>query len=159
MKGKLIKLSKNKSFRQLVKYGMVGAVGAVIDLGVFYILAVKLSVHYPSTAYVGELLNNRFPIDIIDTDTSHIISNVLAIINNFVLNSYFTFRVTDNKLKRFGSFVGIAAIGLVISTTLMTIFIGQMGMPEMVAKILSIGIVAAMQFIINKLFTFKESKA
>lgn len=157
MKQKIVDLSKNKSVRQLIKYGIVGSVGALIDFGVFYLLAIKLSVHYPFSPHIADLLGSKLPVHIIDMDVSHIISNILAIINNFVLNSYFTFKVTDNKLKRFFSFAGVAAIGLVISTTLMTVFIGEFEIPEMVSKGLSIVVVAAIQFVINKLFTFKEN--
>ncbi|MDU1890999.1 MAG: GtrA family protein [Dysgonomonas sp.] len=156
MKQLLIDLSKKKSVRELFKYGLVGLVGLIIDAGLFFLLAKKFAVEYPFAPYIQELLGGKMSLSLINADVSHVISSVLAITNNFILNSYFTFKVTDNKVKRFFSFAGVAAIGLVISTTLMTVFIGKLHLDEMVAKILSIIIVAAIQFIINKFFTFKE---
>lgn len=156
MKRQIKDLTKKKGVRELVKYGMVGSVGLVIDMGVFYLLAVKLSVQYPFSPYIRELLGERVPMHVIDADISHIISSILAITNNFILNSYFTFRVTDNKFRRFLSFAGIAAVGLVISTTLITLLVGKFKIDEMPAKILATCVVAAMQFTINKFFTFKQ---
>lgn len=135
---------------------MVGVVGFAIDFGVYYLLVVKLAVHYPFTPFLSELMNGSMSVKMLDIDTSHIIGSALAIINNFILNSYFTFKVTDKKLKRFASFAGIASIGLVVSTLLITLFIGVLGLDEMLAKVIATLIVAFLQFIVNKLFTFKQ---
>lgn len=156
MKQQISSLAKHKSVRELVKYGIVGIVGLIIDIGIFYLLTQIFSVQYPFSVHIKELLGDKVPLHLINTDISHIISSTLAIINNFILNSYFTFKVTDNKLKRFLSFASIAAIGLVISTLLITVFMGKFYLNEMIAKSLAILIVAAMQFAINKFFTFKQ---
>lgn len=158
MKQQINNLTKKKGIRQLIKYGLVGSVGMIIDMGVFYLLAIKLSVQYPISIYIRDLLGERIPVSLIDADISHVISSLLAITNNFILNSYFTFKVTDNKVQRFLSFVGIAAIGLIISTSLITLFAGKLKMDEMLAKILATCIVAALQFAVNKFFTFKVHK-
>jgi len=158
MKDQIYNLAKRESIRQLVKYGMVGIVGLIIDIGVYYLLTKIISVHYPFSSFITNLVEDFVSVDITKVDKliSHIISSSLAIINNFLLNSYFTFKVTDKKLKRFASFASIAAIGLVVSSMLFTLFIGVMKMDDMVAKIMSILIVAALQFAVNKFFTFKQ---
>lgn len=156
MKQQISSLAKKKSVRELVKYGIVGIVGLIIDIGVFYLLTQTFSVKYPFSVHIKELLGDKMPLHLINTDISHIISSTLAIINNFILNSYFTFKVTDNKLKRFFSFTSIAAIGLVVSTLLITFFMSKLYLNEMIAKTFAILIVAAMQFAINKFFTFKK---
>ena len=157
MKHRIVKLTKKKAFREIIKYGIVGVVGLVIELSIFYILTKKLVVHYPISEQISLLLGVRT--SVINVDISHIISSIVAIINNFILNSYFTFKVTNNKLKRFVSFASIAAVGLVFSTTLITIFVGQLGLDEMVAKLLSVFIVAMIQFTVNKFFTFKNKES
>lgn len=156
MKDKISNIAKRKSVRQLVKYGLVGVVGLIIDMGVYYLLVIKFSVHYPISSFISNLLDGKMSINMIDILISNIISSTLAIINNFLLNSHFTFKVTDNKLKRFASFAGIAVIGMVVSSMLLTLFIGVMKIDDMISKVLAIFIVAAMQFVINKLFTFKQ---
>ena len=157
MKKHINQLAKQKSFRQLVKYGLVGLVGLVIDIGIYYLLVDKYTVSYPfSPVICTSLLGGYMSVTMFDIIVSSIISSTLAIINNFILNSYFTFKVTDNKLRRFASFAGIATIGMVISTGLLTLFIGIMGINEMLAKALAVLIVAMIQFVINKFFTFKQ---
>lgn len=156
MREKIDNIVKQKSFRQLIKYGMVGVVGLGIDMGIYYLLVRKLSVHYPFSSFISNLLGGNMSVGMLDILISNIISSTLAIINNFILNSYFTFKVTDKKLKRFASFVSIAIVGMVISSMLLTLFIGVMKMDDMLSKIFAICIVAAIQFGINKFFTFKQ---
>ncbi|MBN9300998.1 MULTISPECIES: GtrA family protein [Dysgonomonas] len=156
MKQQISNLIKSDSIKQLIKYGLVGVVGLVIDMGVYYLLVTKYSVHYPFSNHISTLLAGKMSVGMLDILISNIISSTLAVINNFILNSYFTFKVTDNKLKRFTSFAGIAVVGMVISSMLLTLFIGVMKMDDMLAKAFAICIVAAIQFIINKFFTFKQ---
>lgn len=156
MKEQLTGLAKRKAVRQLIKYGLVGVVGLIIDMGIFYLLVNKFSVHYPFSATISLLLKGNMSIGMLDILISNIISQTLAVINNFILNSYFTFKVTDKKLKRFMSFASIAIVGMVISSMLLTLFIGVMKIDDMQAKVFAILIVAAIQFAINKFFTFKE---
>ncbi len=156
MKDRVGRIIKQKSFRQLVKYGMVGVVGLGIDMGVYYLLVRKLSFHYPFSPFISKMLGGNMSVGMLDILISNIISSTLAIINNFLLNSYFTFKVTDKKLKRFASFAGIAIVGMVISSILLTLFIGVMKMDDILSKIFAICIVAAIQFGINKFITFRE---
>jgi putative flippase GtrA len=156
MRKRINELIKSDAFKQLIKYGIVGVAGLVIDMGIYYLLVNKYAVHYPFSIHISNLLGGKVSVSMLDILTSHIISSTLAIINNFILNSYFTFKVTDNKLKRFVSFASIAATGMVVSSILLTLFISVMKIGDMPAKALAICIVAAMQFAVNKLFTFKQ---
>ena len=158
MKQKIGKVIKSKSFHQLIKYGIVGMIGLVIDMGLFYLLVDYWSVHYPFSTAIYSLIGGKMAVNMLDILISSIIGQTLAVINNFILNSYFTFKVTDNKIKRFLSFAGIAAIGMIISSVLLTLFIDIMGLHKMLSKAIAIIFVAMMQFAINKFFTFKEKK-
>lgn len=156
MKKRIIELSKNNTIRQLFKYGIVGGIGFIVDFGVFWFLNNFLGVQYPFASHLSDLIDNRLSSETINTNISHIISSVLAITNNFILNSYFTFKVTDHKIKRFLSFFGIAAVGLVISTSLLSLFIEVAGLSDLLAKLIAVIIVAILQFGFNKFFTFKQ---
>ena len=79
---------------KFVKYGLVGVLGLVVDMGVFYLMNKELGINYV---------------------VSNICSSTLAVIHNFILNSYFTFRVIDAKLKRFISVYLIVLAGMGIS--------------------------------------------
>lgn len=155
MKDKITKLYKSNTLRQLIKYGIVGGIGFVIDFGVFWLLNNFLSVQYPFSESISNAIDNKLAVATIDTNISHIISSIIAITNNFILNSYFTFKVTDHKIKRFLSFFGIAAVGLVVSTILLSFFIEIAGLSDLFAKLIAVGIVAVLQFGFNKFFTFK----
>lgn len=158
MKERIGTLVRQKYFKELVKYGIVGLVGLVIDMGIYYLLVDQYAVQYSLSAFIQKLtalVGLSLPLRTIDILISSIISSTLAIINNFVLNSYFTFKVTDNRLKRFTSFFGVATIGMIVSTLLLTLFIDVIEMNEMLAKAIAVCIVAMMQFVINKFFTFK----
>lgn len=158
MKKELEGLIRKKYIRELIKYGLVGVVGLVIDMGVYYLLVDKYAVEYAASPFFAKMLSVvglGLSFRIIDILISNVISSTLAIINNFILNSYFTFKVTDKKFKRFSSFFGVAAIGIVVSSMLLTLFIDVIGIGEMPAKVIAVCIVAMMQFIINKLFTFR----
>ena len=129
-----LKKYSNHDITKFIKYGLVGVLGLVVDMGVFYIMNKKLGINYV---------------------VSNITSSSLAVIHNFILNSYFTFRVTDKKLKRFLSFYLIALVGMAISTGLLALFIDVFKLDTMISKLISIFIVALIQYFFNKKLTFR----
>lgn len=152
---KVISLAKSNTFKQLMKYGIVGGVGFAIEFSIFFMLNNYWNVQYAFAPQICSLLEHSLSLETINTGISHIISCVVAITNNFILNSYFTFKVTNHKFKRFLSFFGIASIGLVVSTSLLTFFIQSLELGDMFGKLLATGTVAVLQFGFNKFFTFK----
>jgi len=118
---------------KFIKYALIGLIGLILDMGLFYILHKLLGVNYV---------------------ISNVISSSIAILHNFILNSYFTFKVTNKKAQRFFSFYGIALIGLVFSTLLLALFIDILGIDSMVSKLISIFTVAIFQYFLNKKLTF-----
>lgn len=120
-------------FRVFVVYSVIGATGAGIDLAVFAVLS----------NWIPYLLAN-------------VISVTLGITNNFVWNAYFNFRVSDKLLLRFLSFYGVGMIGLVLSSTLLWLLVEQVGIHLLVAKVVTIGVVVAVQFSLNSIVTFRK---
>lgn len=141
-----------QSFKELVKYGIVGLIGLVVDWGAFFIFRDVLGLNYI---------------------VSHVFSSILAIANNFILNSYFTFKATDQIWKRAISFFSIAGIGLVIGSALLPAFVRLINillidtqllsldqkMIQNMAKLMITVIIAFLQFFLNKYFTFKKKSA
>lgn len=140
-----------QSYKEVFKYGAVGVVGLGIEWGCFFLFRDLLHLNYI---------------------VSHVLSSLLAITNNFVLNSYFTFKATDKIWKRASSFFGIAGIGILISTTLLPIFfrlfniivtdyvtieISQKVLQNL-AKLSATGVVTIVQFFFNKYVTFKKKE-
>lgn len=139
----------NQSFKELVKYGIVGFIGLGVDWAAFFLFRDVLGINYIA---------------------SHILGSILAITNNFLLNSYFTFKATDKIWQRAISFFGIAGIGLVIGSALLPVFVQLISFtlsyfdlvslaPKTIqnfAKLAITIIIAFLQFFLNKYFTFKK---
>lgn len=141
-----------QSFKEFIKYGIVGVIGLAIEWGVYFLLRDVLEVNYL---------------------IAHIVGSVLAITNNFALNSYFTFKATDQLKKRAIYYFGIAGVGIVVSSTLMPIFVELINRIwvnielfelseksiQNIAKLMATVIVTLLQFFLNKYFTFKKKNA
>ncbi|MCX6307640.1 MAG: GtrA family protein [Bacteroidia bacterium] len=124
----------NSSF---FKYALVGVVGLVVDMGLFYVFYEMLHINY--------ILSN-------------IMSSSLAVVNNFILNSIFTFKVKDKLFYRFLSFFSIALAGMALSSGMLALMIDGMHLNSMVAKAISVLFVALIQYYVNKKLTFSERR-
>lgn len=69
----------SEDFVQLVKYVLIGALGLVVDFGIYTILT-----HFK-----------------MNVEIANIISSTCGIINNFLWNSYTNFKVHDRMILRF----------------------------------------------------------
>ncbi|SHF51203.1 GtrA family protein [Dysgonomonas macrotermitis] len=138
----------SNTFKQFIKYAIVGIVGAIIDWALFFILRDLLDFNYI---------------------LAHIISSVAAIINNFLLNTYFTFKVKDKMLKRGMSFLFIGLIGLIIGTILLPVTVNLISFfkdqhinmldektIQSISKLIVTIIIALGQFTFNKFLTFRK---
>lgn len=142
----------NKAVKEFAKYAIVGFIGLGVDWIFFFIFRDALDINYW---------------------LAHVMSSTLAILNNFFLNSYFTFRTTDKLLKRGISFFGIAAVGLVIGSILLPLgvkfldayfhdcisMLSSRNYDKAVQNVSKFGvtiIIAFLQFFANKYFTFKN---
>lgn len=139
-------------FRQFLRFGVVGAIGSVIDFGVFNLLASLL----------------KFP-----SIPSSVISFSLAVINNFVLNRIWTFPETRNTpvLKQLTQFGIVSIAGLVIRTPLFAYleklliplagkYVPNLLTPTIVGHNLAlaivIGVVMLWNYFINRFWTFRS---
>ena len=118
-----------------MKYAIIGCSGAFLDFIIFTILIKYVCLNY--------LIAN-------------IISIGVGITNNFFLNSFFNFKITDNMLTRFISFFSIGMLGLFISEGLLYMFIEKLGLNNILSKLVSIFIITMIQYTLNKLITFKK---
>jgi len=135
-------LIQRRGVRQLIKFGLVGATGMVVDLGIYNLLAVLFGYNI----YVARL-----------------ISFTLAATNNYIFNRKWTFRSQNKKIAlEFGQFFFIATIGLLINLGVMRLlqpfalrFTNEL-VQKNVPVIFAIIIVFAWNFTANKLWVFKK---
>jgi putative flippase GtrA len=121
-------------FRNLILYGIIGGFCAALDFGI-----------YTALCYW----------DIMPYLWANIISIHVGIFTSFVLNRSVNFKVKDKAAMRFLSFYAVGLTGLGISELMLYLMVTVGGWNELVCKLLSIVVVALVQFILNKYITFK----
>ena len=122
-------------FRNLILYGVIGGFCAALDFGV----------------YTGLCYWNIMPYLI-----ANIISIHIGIFTSFVLNRSFNFKVKDKVKTRFLSFYTVGLVGLGISEGMLYLMVTKEGWNEIACKLVSIVVVALIQFLLNKYITFKK---
>ena len=131
-----IKSKKHKELiREIVLYGIIGLIAASTDSVVFYFLSKWLNMY-----------------------ASNFISINLGIALSFVLNMYVNFQVHDKIPQRAFSFFAVGYTGLTLSMLILYIGVDLANLPKMDVKLLSVFIVAAVQFTLNKLITFRRGR-
>jgi len=127
-----VKIDK-QLIRQIVLYGIIGGVSAFLDFLLFTLMYKKFGM-------------NKF--------LANGISVHAGIATSFILNRKFNFKITDRVLYRALSFYLTGLFGLALSQCLLWLG-GILLLPVLMVKFISIFIVAAVQFVINKLITFR----
>lgn len=123
-------------FKQLFLYGIIGAFSSGIDAILFHFLVYRVNVY---------------------SIVANIFSVLVGILISFFLNLNFNFKVKDRVFFRFLSFFTVGVLGLLLSTGI--IALGEkLYWNIFITKIGSIFIVAMVQFILNKLISFRTKK-
>lgn len=122
-------------FRNLILYGIIGGFCAALDFGI-----------YTGLCYW----------DIMPYLMANIISIHIGIFTSFLLNRSFNFKVKDKVKTRFFSFYTVGFVGLGISEGMLYLMVTKGGWNEIACKLVSIVVVALIQFLLNKYITFRK---
>ena len=87
---------------------------------------------------------------------ANFISVNLGITVSFFLNTFVNFRKSSELGKRALKFYGVGYIGLALSTVIMFAGVTVMGQNEMLVKIISVFVAAAIQYLLNKFVTYRN---
>jgi putative flippase GtrA len=117
----------------MLRYSVVGGTGAVVDLGVLYILTEFFNFYY-----------------LLSTTLSFSISALL----NFYFNRRWTFKSTGNPKRQLLIFSFVAVSGVLLNVAIMYILVELFNIYYMLAKVGSIAVVTIWNFLWNKYFTF-----
>ncbi|MDP3450475.1 MAG: GtrA family protein [Anaerolineaceae bacterium] len=148
-------INKKKEIKRFIKFGIVGFTGSVIDFGVFNLLTIAFDVA---------------------SIASSTVSFALAVINNFVLNRFWTYPETRQTpiYKPLVKFIIVSCLGLAIRIPLFAWLekvliplaektIPNVLTPTIVGHNLSlaivIGVVMLWNFFVNRFWTFKSVPA
>ena len=120
-----------------MKFVVVGAIGTIINLLVLYILTDKLGVYYLLSA---------------------IISFLIAMTSNFILNKIWTFeeRFRTKVNTRYLKFATVSLMALAVNLLFLYFFTEIIGMYYLFSQVLAIALALVINFIGNKLWTFKK---
>ena len=137
---KLCRAEKRHTHRRgtrFIKYCLIGCTGAGLDFLFFTCLVKIFAINYLA---------------------ANAVSVTLGITNNFFWNAFLNFKVTDNLIKRFLSFYMVGILGLLISSGMLYFLIEKNHINVIFSKIITIFVITVVQFLLNKLITFKKSK-
>jgi putative flippase GtrA len=120
---------------QLIKFALVGITGMGLDFGTTWLLKEKVKI-------------NKF--------VANAAGFSIAVVNNFILNKYWTF---DNQnpiaTEQFIKFLVISIVGLCINSLLLFILLKKIKGNFYLVKLAVIGLVFFWNFSANYLYTFK----
>jgi putative flippase GtrA len=122
-----------ESWLQLLKFGVVGGSGYLINLGVFAFLSGNLGV-YHAVAAIGAFC--------------------VAVTSNFLWNRYWTFGPGDGLAHmQAARFLAVSVACLVINLVVLELLVGS-GMGELAAQAIAVAVAMPFNFLGNKLWTF-----
>ena len=128
-----------KLISQIIKFGRVGGTAFFIDYGIMVILTEFFGINY--------LISSG-------------ISFTVSVIFNYILSVCWVFEVDENgdKRKEFIVFVLLSLIGLGINQFIMWVFVSNLHIFYMFAKIFVTAIVMVYNFISRKVFLEKRKE-
>jgi putative flippase GtrA len=121
---------------RIVKFGLVGCTGLLIDFSITYFLKEKI------------LLNKYI---------ANATGFTCAVISNFFLNKYWTFSSSNNNkfiTGQFFLFTIISATGLCINSAVIMVLTKKMNIRFYLSKVIAVCIVFIWNFLMNNYITF-----
>jgi putative flippase GtrA len=123
------------TFRQFVKYVLVGGSNTAVDFAVYAALVLS---GFP---YVG----------------AKVVAASVAMVNGYILNRRWTFRAGAYQLRTLARYVGVALGGLAVNVAVLVLLVEVLGVNKLLAQAIVIPFVALMTFAGNRLWTFGEA--
>lgn len=135
---KLISKINKDTLGQFFKFAIVGILNTIITVTLFFLLYKLCNIYY-------------------------IFSTILAysagILNSYLWNKYWTFRIKKSSIVReLLKFLTINLIGLGLNTILMILFVEILKTEKILAQIFTVGFVMILNFLGSKFWVFKKIK-
>ncbi|HEX5762818.1 MAG TPA: GtrA family protein [Solirubrobacterales bacterium] len=122
------------SWLQLLKFGLVGCSGYVINLGVFIVLADSVEARH-SLAAVGAFC--------------------VAVTNNFLWNRHWTFDASEDRAGfQAVRFLVVSVAALIVNLAVLEALVAGAELGSVVSQAIAVAVAMPFNFIGNKLWTF-----
>jgi putative flippase GtrA len=129
-------LRRPTNWFQLVRFAIVGGTGYIINLAVYSTLVELADAHYIPAA---------------------VLAFCVAVTNNFLLNRYWTFRATDGSAAfQAPRFLAVSLIALGFNLLVLELLVGVAGFHKIPAQALAILAATPLNFVGNKLWSFRN---
>jgi putative flippase GtrA len=120
---------------QLVRFGLVGGVGFVVNVAVYALCVHSAGLDYRAASVVAWLV---------------------AVMNNFVLNRRWTFDAREGRAHfQAMRFLVVSLVAEAFSLLLLTLFVQGAGFAKIPAQALAVGASMPLNFLGNKLWSFR----
>lgn len=121
-------------YNKFIKFSIVGFSNLFISLAVYYIL-IFLSINYQIANTVGFLV---------------------ATFNSYFWNKLWVFKNNKNKISDIIKFYIVCLSSWLLSTVLLYIWIQKLGISDKIAPIVNLCITTPLNYLMNKLWVFKN---
>jgi dolichol-phosphate mannosyltransferase len=130
-------LRKPANWLQLVRFGIVGGSGFVVNLAVYALCAQAIGIDYRVASVLAWLV---------------------AVLNNFLLNRHWTFdAAAGNARFQAPRFFVVSLVAEVFSLLLLTVLVESAGMGKVPAQALAVAVSMPLNFLGNKLWSFRAT--
>ena len=131
-------MGRRHNWVQLVKFGVVGGSGYVVNLAVFAAAVEILDVHHLVAATLAF---------------------VVAVSNNFWWNRHWTFGAKDGHAGfQAARFFSVSVAAFVFGAAILELLVNGAGMPEIGAQAISIVAATPLNFVGNKMWSFGPTR-
>jgi putative flippase GtrA len=128
-------LRRPANWLQLVRFGLVGGTGFVLNLAVYALCVHALSVPYQAAAVLAWLV---------------------AVLNNFVLNRHWTFDASAGRIHfQAIRFFVVSLVAFAFGLLLLTLLVEFGGVAKVPAQALAVAASTPLNFLGNKLWSFQ----
>lgn len=127
----------SEDISKFIKFALVGVLNTLINWTVFTLL------NFINMYYI----------------LANIIAYVIATINSYIWNYKWVFEYNgENKKETTFKFVILNLIGLGINTIILYLLVDKFKFNKLIALVITTGIVMIINYLINKIWVFKEKK-
>lgn len=128
---------KKDTIMQFVRFAMVGVIGTFVNIFILYLLTEYYNIYYMVSAFFGF---------------------IVAATINFILNKIWTFgeSLKTNLTQKYAQFFIVSLIALTVNIIFLYIFTEYFKVYYIVSQIIAIGLSLIINFIGNKIWTFRK---
>jgi len=127
-----------KNLRQFIKFCIVGAASSIINIATYILLTRFLGLYYIA---------------------ADVLAYLISLINSYYLNRNFTFRNNHKKIGiQLAKYIIVYTVGMISSAGLLYVFVNELGIHDLFAKFLVIGVVMIWNFIGSKFLIFDRDE-